>query len=442
MAGGMLEALDRVRAENAFLRSQGLEPKGFGALIEGGSQGGLLETLGIIGGGDNQGLQDRPQQNIEQALVEQLDPRSVDPLGVGVSGRASGQTGAQSLQFGTPPPDLFPVTPRSKESREQATRSLVRLQTLDPTGTSFKFAMSLIANRKAEDLAATKLKMDEVFKETSNLLRIKDPAALERAIVQTIRDRTARGIASPALERILAMPMERRVVGLEQRKVIATDVKTLSTNEQKELDRESKERLAALSRAPGSIFGNIDPSKFTPASLAKVQKTGNFGDLDPVLKGPNATIMAAVLPFFLGDLDLDDPQAFAQALAKAEFITQTASGAPTEKLAALKKFIAIQNKKPKPVQKAEEPGFLDKVMNFLSNLFAEGTPEQESIEQTLKGKAATDFAVMPRTDIQKAFPRALTDDEGFFYIPDNRAPSGRRFLRDKPGKDGNKIKAQ
>jgi len=241
MAHSMLHALQKVRAENELLKTQGLDPKGFGALIEAGS----LENL--FGDGQQAPVPQQapaPQQDLEQILTEQFDPRSIDP--VGISGRATGQTGAESLRFGTPPPDLLPaVTPRSKQSREQVTRSLARLQTLDPTGASAKFAMGLIANRKKEDLTATKLKMDEVFKETTNLLKIEDPQAQARAITQTIQDRASRGVASPALERILALPQERRVVGLEQRKVIATDVKTISTNEQKELDRESKERIAA-----------------------------------------------------------------------------------------------------------------------------------------------------------------------------------------------------
>lgn len=229
MADSILHSIQQVQAENALLQSQGLEPKGFGALIEAGS----LEN---IFGGDQQ--VPAPQQDLQQILTDQFDPRSVDPLGI--SGVATGQTGAESLRFGTPPPDLLPVT-RSKQSQEQVTRSLARLQTLDPTGNSAKFALGLIANRNAQDLSAAKAKMDEVFKETTNLLRIKDPVAQERQIIQTIRERTNRGIASPALQKILELPLERRVVGLEQRKVIATDVKTLATNEQKELDREQKE---------------------------------------------------------------------------------------------------------------------------------------------------------------------------------------------------------
>jgi len=229
MADSILHALQQVQSENALLKSQGLEPTGFGGLIEAGS----LEN---IFGGDQ--IVPAPQEDLQQILTDQFDPRSVDPLGI--SGRATGQTGAESLRFGTPPPDLLPA-PRSTQSREQVTRSLARLQTLDPTGVSAKFALGLIANRNAQDLSAAKLKMDEIFKETTNLLRIKDPAAQERQIIQTIRERASRGIASPALQKILNLPMERRVVGLEQRKTIATDVKTLADNEQKELDREQKE---------------------------------------------------------------------------------------------------------------------------------------------------------------------------------------------------------
>jgi len=231
---GIFEALQQVQAENALLKSQGLDPTGFGSLIEAGS----LENLF---GGDQQ--VPAPQQDLQQILTDQFDPRSVDP--VGISGRASGQTGAESLRFGTPPPDLAPVpVPRSKQSQEQVTRSLARLQTLDPSGVSAKFALTLIENRNAQELTATKVKMDEVFKETTNLLRVKDPVAQERQIIQTIRDRASRGIPSPALQKILELPLERRVVGLEQRKTIATDVKIISENEQKELDRESRERIA------------------------------------------------------------------------------------------------------------------------------------------------------------------------------------------------------
>jgi len=243
MADGFFDAFQDIRRENALLRSQGLDPTGFGSLIEAGS----LENLF---GGDQQ--VPVPQQDLQQVLTDQFDPRSVDPLGI--SGRAAGQTGAESLRFGTPPPDLQPViTPRSTQSREQVTRSLARLQTLDPSGVSAKFAMDLITNRNAADLTAAKLKMDEVFKETTNLLRVKDPVAQERQIIQTIRDRASKGIASPALQKILELPIERRVVGLEQRKTIATDVKTISENEQKELDRESTERIATarLAAQPG-----------------------------------------------------------------------------------------------------------------------------------------------------------------------------------------------
>lgn len=317
---GIFEALQQVQAENALLKSQGLDPQGFGALIQGGDLTNLF-------GGDQQ--VPAPQQDLQQVLTDQFDPRSIDP--VGVSGRASGQTGAESLRFGTPPPDLQPaITPRSTQSQEQVTRSLARLQTLDPTGASSKFALGLIQNRNKQDLAAAKAKMDEVFKETTNLLRVKDPVGQERQIIQTIRERASRGIASPALQKILELPIERRVVGLEQRKTIATDVKTLATNEQKELDREqkkldreSKERIALgkiakfenvldakgnviaqrntvtgeLKKSPIATGGQAEKATFTKGIGIIIQKPdGTFAQSVPVLDSRTGEIVNKLSP--------------------------------------------------------------------------------------------------------------------------------------------------
>lgn len=202
------------------------------------------EIKGLSGllGGDQQ--VPAPQQDLQQILADQFDPRSVDPLGI--SGVAAGQTGAQSLQFGTPPPDLLPaVTPRSQQSQEQVIRSLGRLQALDPTGKSVDVGLKLLKLRDTRLLENEKKLMDRNFKESSNLLRIKDTQAQERAIIQTINDRAKEGLPSPALERILTLPPERRVVGLERRKATNTDVKLLIENQQKELERQSKEGIEA-----------------------------------------------------------------------------------------------------------------------------------------------------------------------------------------------------
>ncbi len=277
----LIEELDKLRGENSFLRSQGLEPTGFGSLIEGGSQGGLLETLGITGGAQEptQQTQQIPQGGLDELITMQLG--GVDE---GVSGVATGQTGAESLRFGTPPPDLLPpqaqpqrqVQPRqapiqaqrSSQSQEKVTRALARLLRIDPSGVSAKFAQELIVNRNAADLAETQRRMDEVFKETSSLLRIEDPAKQERAILNTINERTTKGLAFPKLEEILRMPRRDRPIALQRRKTIATDVKTLSVNEQKELDRESAEGIAAESvQARRDIAAIVKPA--TKTSLEK-----------------------------------------------------------------------------------------------------------------------------------------------------------------------------
>ncbi len=226
--------------------------------------GELTNFSSLLGGGDQQALAPQqtlaPQQDLQQILADQFDPRSVDPLGI--SGRAAGQTGAESLRFGTPPPDLLPaVTPRSQQSQEQVIRSLGRLQTLDRTGKSFEVGLKLLELRDAKTLANEKRLTERNFKESDNLLRIKDPVALERGIIQTINDRAKDGLPSPGLQRILALPPERRVVGLEQRKATNTDVKLLIENQQKELERQSKEEVARLNReattAKTAKFENI-----------------------------------------------------------------------------------------------------------------------------------------------------------------------------------------
>lgn len=241
------------------------------------------EIKGLSGllGGDQQ--VPAPQQDLQQILADQFDPRSVDPLGI--SGAATGQTGAESLRFGTPPPDLQPA-PRSQQSQEQVIRSLGRLQALDPTGKSVEVGLKLLELRDTRLLENEKKLMNRNFKESSNLLRIKDTQAQERAIIQTINDRAKEGLPSPALERILTLPPERRVVGLEQRKATNTDVKLLIENQQKELERQNKEEIARLkreeARAKIAKFENV----FNEQGQVVAQRNITTGE---VKKSPIAT---------------------------------------------------------------------------------------------------------------------------------------------------------
>jgi len=297
----LIEELDKLRGENAFLRTQGVEPTGFGSIIEGGSQGGLLETLGLIGG--NQQEPTPQAQQIPQGGLDELITMQLGGVDEGVSGVATGQTGAESLRFGTPPPDIAPVqrqpqrqvqpqqapitAQRSVQSREKVTRALARLLRIDPSGTSAKFAQELIVSRNAADLAETTRRMDEVFKETSSLLRIEDPAKQERAILNLINERTTKGLESPKLDEILRMPRRDRPLALQRRKTIATDVKTLSVNEQKELDRESREGIAAAKLAKAGVIGKPSPKDFTPESLEVFDKSGKFADLVAVERPPD-----------------------------------------------------------------------------------------------------------------------------------------------------------
>jgi len=67
-----------------------------------------------------------------------------------------------------------------------------------------------------------------------------------------------------------------------------------------------------------------------------------------------------------------------------------------------------------------------------------GTAGVAEIPQPTRGRRPQ---VRSLVDLQKIkqFSTALTDNQGFVYIPDNRFPSGRRFIRNKAG---NKIKAE
>ena len=56
-------------------------------------------------------------------------------------------------------------------------------------------------------------------------------------------------------------------------------------------------------------------------------------------------------------------------------------------------------------------------------------------QQGADSVSAEDFEVF--LDI----PGATVDEEGFFFVPDSRAENGKRFLKDKPGNNGEKIRS-
>jgi len=216
--------------------------------------------------------------------LSELKNRQEQERQTGLGGELSGLTEALSDQLGLASQPTQDVAPQAQDISQQRTvgkpqfqrsadsitktnKILGRLQELDSTGKAADFGFKLIELTDARKLANEKANIERNFKESVSLLRIKDPQAQERAIIQTIQDRKNAGLPSPALERILALPGERREVGLQRRKIMNTDFKLLMEGQEKELDRESKERLG-FTLAPGQV-------RFGPAGeeIARVAAT-------------------------------------------------------------------------------------------------------------------------------------------------------------------------
>jgi len=199
------------------------------------------------------------RQQIEDLAGQQL---GADPQG-GLSGFFSGggllgafqdQFGNQQSEdpraFGTPPPDLAggilpgatTVPPRSTRARKKQNLGLIKLQSLDPA--MAEFVQTQITTGKLEDLASAQKNMNRNVTESQFLLGIKDAGKLRSAIEQTIQERASEGLPSPALDKMLQMQDEEIPLQLRKRKVTNTGAKTLLANEQKQLDRESRERIA------------------------------------------------------------------------------------------------------------------------------------------------------------------------------------------------------
>ena len=225
--------------------------------------------------------------------------------------------------------------------------------------------------------------------------------------------------------------------------------------EQKALDRASREKIARDDRVAklDSPFAKIGVDDFTPTSLAKFDKSRNFGDLVPVSKAPNATIMAAMLPLILGDVDFDDPQSLAVGMQQIDFISRGLSGATPKELKNSAKALAKAKKSLNDAkEKAKEnPGttwrdhvskFAGKAVDKFMNLFNDNAPEKAQIQNLVDGPGAQGTQDAPTAtldDVRQTIPNVQVDQGGFMFIPNPRAPEGRQYLNNAAGK---RIRAQ
>jgi len=202
-------------------------------------------------------LKNRQQQERQEGLTSgfsSLSEALSDQLGL--TSQPTQDISPQAQDVSSQAQDVSPQrtvrTPQFQRSADSITKinnSLGRLQALDPTGEAADFGFKMLELNNTRILAAEKRSTERNVRESFSLLKIKDPEAQARAIQQTIADRAKDGLPSPALERILALPLERREVGLQRRKIMNTDFKLLMESQEKELERQSKEGIEAAKLA-------------------------------------------------------------------------------------------------------------------------------------------------------------------------------------------------
>jgi len=201
------------------------------------------------------------------------------------------------------------------------------------------------------------------------------------------------------------------------------------------------------------------PKDFTPESLAKFSTSRNFADLVRVKKGPSSQIISSLAPLFLAGLDFDKPEELGLAMAKIDLVASALSGqGPKETQKLLRNLNKLRKLQPKPAEGEEEVGVIestfgktfadfwaqpvDKIVSDIKG-FSNESPQavrqrgRQVAPQTTRQRQRPQATSL--VNIQRSFPRALTDNEGFVYIPDNRFPTGRRFITNRAG---NKIRAQ
>ena len=257
-------------------------------------------------------------------------------------------------------------------------------------------------------------------------------------------------------------------------------------------------------------FGKPAIKDFTPESIQKFLKTKNIADLKGVGKGLSPQILSAILPYTLGGVDFDDPNALIQALAKTEAIGRALSGQNGSPLANIP---GLQLGEPRPAPPQGRSFFgeaynkfgdylsdaVDYATESASSLFSmlakavgledktkrnkivrelinkgfdvqlrrgqpmvNGQPLQQFmagqglnqgqggqgtqpqvLNQSFTGQSQGDFPTATREEIrEQTGQEPLKDDEGFWYIPNPNSANGKQFIRDKPGKDGRKVKAK
>lgn len=229
-------------------------------------------------------------------------------------------------------------------------------------------------------------------------------------------------------------------------------------------------------------FGKPAIKDFTPESIQTFLTTKNPADLKAVGKGLSPQILSAVLPFTLGGVDFDDPNAVIQALAKTQAIGRALEGKGNGP-----SIPVPTTPQPQPEQ-PEEKGLIEKGVEFaketassllakLSDLTEQGINaalgmedktkrnkmiaelirkgfrvelrrgqvqvngqplkafmESQGLNQSSAGKSGGGFEVVDPAEVERDTNKpTFVDENGLIYTPDSSQPNGKRFFKNEKG---------
>ncbi len=232
--------------------------------------GGQIQQPGVQDQGQPQGLDDLVTSQFSQGNLPQQPQLPAD-------------VPAQQPQLRQPRGAFV----RSEAETKAINKKLGRLQLFDKTGKSFEVGTKMLALDTAQKVAAGKVDMDKIFKETTSILKNRDnPGAMFRDMERIRRERAQDSVASPALDRILNLPQSQWEIALEQRLSNNTDIKDLLKIRAKELEAEKPVALSPgqslVNPVTGETVASVDVTPPKPEQETTLIRNLRSIGIDPL----------------------------------------------------------------------------------------------------------------------------------------------------------------
>ena len=209
--------------------------------------------------------------------------------------------------------------------------------------------------------------------------------------------------------------------------------------------------LRQVSGGEDSPFSKINPKDFTSESLRVFQKTRNHADLKRRPSGASSQITGALLPLVLGGIDFANPRELIKGLQIVQSASTALSNPDQAQLAKVLEVIQ-QNQGAIQPEGQEGPGLISQGIdfagekatqfkNFLVEEFKDGIPSPQVIQDFINNPWADDatkenqgFVTADYQEVFEQIPGVTVDENGFFFEPNKNAAGGKRFVTDENGK--------